>query len=282
MKNFLKYLFVLLYFGINAQTNKVSNILEVSDKMFATLNFPSKVESIKISFPDIISSEIRDNNIFLQFLTSNVKIKGNMLVKTIDGSYYSFIVEYKENPSKLNYFFDSSEVLRANYQSKGKELKADNKYNSLQGNIYDDISKRIVSKKGYIKNRNVVISKKMSLIFKGIYCDDTKMYFLFHIGNLSKIPYDVENYKFEIVSNEKKATAIQSQAITPIHIYNELNNITPKSNNIMVFTFEKFTIDESKDFAFSLTEKGGDRNPTYFVKADHILNANQLNTINEK
>jgi len=278
MKNVPKLLLIFLYLSISAQ---VKNILEVSDKMFATLNFPSKVESIKISFPDIISSEVKDDNIFLQFLMSNIKVKGNMLVKTIDGNYYSFIVEYKENPSTLNYFFDSSEVLEANYHSRSRNSR-ENKSSNSQKNIYDEISQRIVNMKGYIKNRNVVISKKMSLIFKGIYCDDTKMYFLFHIGNLSKIPYDIESYKFEIVNNENKSTAIQSQTIIPINIYNEMNNIKPKSDNVLVFTFEKFTIDESKDFAFSLIEKGGDRNLTYFIKANHILNANQLNIYNEK
>jgi len=278
MKNIFKLLFIFLCIMINSQ---VKNMLEVSDKMFATLNFPSKVESIKISFPDIISSEFKDENIFLQFLTSNVKVKGNMLVKTIDGNYYSFIVEYKETPKTLNYFFDSSKILEGNNLFQGRESK-ENKTNNSQKNIYDEISQRIINMKGYIKNRNVIISKKMSIIFKGVYCDNTKMYFLFHVGNLSKIPYDVENYKFEIVNNENKATAIQSQTIIPIHIYNKLSNINPKTDNILVFTFDRFTIDESKDFGFSLTEKGGDRNLTYFIKANDILNANQLNISNEK
>lgn len=236
------------------------SVVKANDGMFISINFPSKIEHFKSSQPDLIEVENKEENLFIQYLSENPNIKpSNILVKTIDGHYYSIIVEYEKEPKELNYFFNQSHSIQQLGGAKSKPMSTD------KGIDLEKISKDIISKGGYINNRNIVINKRIEVIHKGIYFEKGKMFFLFHINNNSNIPFDVENISFEILPLNENSMIHQPKQITPIYIHNDMQVIAPKSKNKIVFAFDTFTMSDDKKLRFTINEKGGDRNIIYEV-----------------
>lgn len=298
----------LLFFSFLANAQKE---IAVSTDKFITLNFPSKIESSRISIPDLISMETKDDNLFLQYLTTEgVEKSGNLLIKTIDGYYYSFIIKYEDNPRNLNYFFDiydslrktappkpGSDAININDQ-KEKIITKDNvvavlkdqnvlskvkdavktKGRSLETVVapltgIEKVAAEIVDTKGYLRHRNIVKTKNVEVINKGVYYDSNKLYFYFQFNNTSNIPYDIESYKFEVVNVDSEGASTQSQIVYPVSIYNKVYKIDAKSKNDVVFVFERFTIDENKTFNVTLQERNGDRVMNYSINSSTLLEA---------
>lgn len=246
---------------------------------FVSVNFPANIEHIKSSMPDVIDVQQQQDNIFIQYLTDRgIDKPANILVKTFDGYYYSLIVNYDENPKQLNYFFTQQNSLHKITPVVDNSLSTNKKNIPQQnrgGSEFDNISENIVSKGGYIKIRNIVKNKKMEMIHKGVYFEKNKLFFHFLMKNQSHIPFEVESYVFEVITIENDRSSSQSQLMTPTHIFNRLQTITPKSENDIVFVLDLFTISENKKLQITINEKGGDRTLIYEV-APKILSETRI------
>lgn len=266
----LIYAFIGLFLWTLASSQKK---IPVSADTFVSINFPTSVESAKISIPDLVDVQTSEDNVFLQYLTSDeaeTDKKGNMLVKTVDGYYYSFLIDYSAStPVELNYFINIVDALRRSSPIKKtlsdeKKIAADSKSTVKAQTVFSEISEKIVKNGGFIKSRNIIFNKKMSLILRGIYNDDSKLYFLFFVNNSSNIPYNVESYKFEILSTNDNESGV-SQTVLPIDSYNKEILLKPNTENKMVFVFDQFTITDGKKLTLTVNEKKGDRSLIYDI-----------------
>lgn len=276
----MKYLTILalVYTSILYGQKKIT----ASSDLFVSLNFPTNVETAKISIPDLIDVQTSEDNVYLQYLTSDsteTSKTGNMLVKTVDGYYYSFLINYSEKPEPLNYFIEVKEALKRVTPkeiptSQGGTKKATPTLMSTDSELIKN-AKDIVINGGYIKARNIIFQKKMELIHRGIYAEDKKLYFLFFINNKSSIPFNVESYKFEIVSTNDNEAGV-SQTVLPIEIYNKENIFSPNTENKMVFIFDQFTISDGKKLVLTINEKKGDRSLIYDIDPKILSSARPI------
>lgn len=271
MKNLIKILAITLPYFFFGQKK-----IDATSHLFVSINFPANIEHTKVSMPDILDVQTQQDNLFLQYLKEDVENPINILVKTFDGYYYSLLVNYEKTPKILNYFFTPQEslhkVVPTNYPPSTVPVVG-NKGSS----DFDIISQDILKAGGYIKNRNIIINKKMELIHRGIYFQNKNSYFLFELNNNSNIPFEIENYIFEIITIEDDKSSHQARSVAPTHIYNKLKRIEAKTRNKLIFVLEPFTISDNKKLRVTIAEKGGERNLVYEISPKTLAETKILN-----
>lgn len=275
--------FILPFMAVS----QVLDTIRVPSDKFIMLHFPAKIEfkQISASIDDKIGIKMEAENIFLQFVDKKVP-ETNIMIKTIDGNFYSFIMKYDEDPKKLNYFFSTADALNSEGSKKTKSVdpvidvsskKNKGKSNKEVTEISGDIGTNLLNEKGYLKSRNVITKKNIKTVLKGIYTNEDKMYFLFNIKNTGNIVYDIDMFSF-FVSNQKnmESSTEQSTEVYPISIENKFYSLKAEDKNIL-FVFKKFTIDEDKILKFEIVEKNGDRSITFPILPTQIDSARKIN-----
>ena len=111
--------FILPFMAVS----QVLDTIRVPSDKFIMLHFPAKIEfkQISASIEDKIGIKMEAENIFLQFVDKKVP-ETNIMIKTIDGNFYSFIMKYDEDPKKLNYFFSTADALNSEGAKKTKSV----------------------------------------------------------------------------------------------------------------------------------------------------------------
>lgn len=279
----------LIGFCTNAQQT-----IHINDDMFVMLNFPSKIEFNRVSAAteELLGIKEENDNLFIQSLVSDLP-KSNITVKTIDGRYYSLILEYKENiPTiELNKFISIKDAV--NNESldldKKTEIKKE-KVNSIDipkevkkptKSELKDLNLTIIDKvfydNGFIKSRNGVEKQKIKLELKGVYINQDKLYFLIGLRNKSNITYNIQSFLFSIVNKQsKKNVSEQTIEIEPIETKNKIETLGVNKEEVLVFTFDKFTIDEKKMFKIEIFEDKGERSLQFNITSDIITSAKTI------
>lgn len=268
--NKLVLIFVLFSFTLSAQ---VIDTIQVPLDKFIMLNFPSKIEfkQISSSINDKIALKQEDNNLFLQFLTPNVP-ETNIVIKTMDGNFFSYILVFGKNPKKLNYFLSLSNAINAPATSPNSPIKE-----NVSKKSHSDVTSQVLAESGYLKSRNITSNQGIKVVLKGIYAKDDKMYFLFNLKNSSNIVYDIKSFDFSISAQKTNSSSAElSEEITPILVKDPFYSLNKENKNI-VFVFKKFTIDHDKILKFEMIEKNGDRNISFTIMPSQIDETRTIN-----
>lgn len=231
--------------------------------------------------------------------------ESNLLITTENGNVFSFIIKYKKEIGKLNYFIGDSLAIgntNGNIQvtddASGREIQ---KIHQAMGKIsspvrvndfetspgqdthaivnvltseYEENCKKEIDKEPYFL-RFYNSSNKVFLKLKNIVYKDNNMYFSIVIENDSNLDYDVENISFYISArNKSKKTSTQRIVYEPVYIYQEPSRIDTFSRAETVYVFKKFSINKEKLLVVSLTENKGERNIYLEIPNLNINNPN--------
>ena len=141
----------------------------------------------------------------------------------------------------------------------------------------DKIGELISKKSGYIKNRNSVYYKGIIAMFKGVYTNDNKIYFLFDIKNTSNLDYDIESVFFNTspVGKRKENLELEERNFAPIWD-NKVTVIKKKSSQKLVYAFDKFTLNDEKVLNATLRENDGEREVNIVVTPNQISEADYI------
>ena len=292
MKKILSFILFIFSYFLQAQTVKNLEIY-YSDNLVVQLVFPKTVSDYKVSNENI-EVENTDKNITIQGLSREdlEGKKNNLIIQTDDGLYYSIILIYKEDLDNVFYMINQNQAvnstnvipvtgnetkIESKVESKNstKNPKQNNQEISQNFSLQQIATNMAINEKGYIHSRNIVENKGISIALKGIYSYDSKIYILFHLGNTTNIEYEIENYAFLTNSKIKKGKKVQAEesAFNPIYLTDDMKKILPQTQKKLVVVFDKFTINDDKDFVFLLNEKNGERSLDYSIKADMISKA---------
>ena len=290
----MKKIAILFLFFIGIFTNAQQTIY-VNDDMFVMLNFPSKVEFSRVSASteELLGIKEENDNLFIQSLVDDLP-KSNITVKTVDGRYYSLILEYKKDiPTEdLNKFITIKEAINntsvtdqptdIKKQVKKvdlipvKEEKKPTKSELKNDSIYTIIDK-VYYDNGFIKSRNGFEKQKIRLELKGVYINNDKLYFLIGLRNRSNITYNIQSYLFSIVNKQsKKNVSKQVINIDPIETKNKIDILGVNQDENLVFVFDKFTIDDKKMFKIEIFEDKGERSLEFNITSDIITSAKSI------
>jgi len=271
----------------NDHTKVISNdrvipsyYLEVTYDKTVHLIFPSSISYIDLGSSNIIAGKAdgAENVVRVKAAVKGFKEETNFSVITDEGSFYSFIVNYSENPSKLN-------IEMKDFIHDGKLVNRPN--NSMEiylSELGDESPKSIQLAMAEIyrssrKTVKHVKSKQFGIeyLLRGIFSHNGMLYLHTEIKNTSDIPFDLDFIVFKIVDKKvAKRTAIQETIIKPVRAYNFVTSVPGKSSERTVFTFETFTIPDKKQLVVELCEKKGGRHQRFVIKNGDLAKAKTI------
>lgn len=260
------------------ESNVISSYcLDVTYDKTVHLIFPSGIAYIDLGSPNIIAgkAEGAENIVRVKAAVKDFKEETNFSVITDEGSFYSFIVNYSDNPEKLN--IEMKDFLHA--EKLGNQLE-----NSIEvhlselGNESPKTVQMVMEKiyKTSRKKNKLTESNQFGVEFslRGIFCYNDLLFFHTEIKNTSDIPFDVDFLVFKIVDKKVvKRTAIQETIIEPVRAYNYVTSVKGKESESTVFAFQKFTIPDKKQLVVELFEKNGGRHQRFIVKNGDLAKA---------
>jgi conjugative transposon TraN protein len=257
-----------------------SYYLEVTYDKTVHLIFPSAISYIDLGSSSIIAgkAESAENVVRVKAAVKDFQEETNFSVITDEGSFYSFIVNYSENPSKLNvemkdFIHDGKRVNRPN---NSMEIYLSELGNESPKTIQLAMEKIYKTNRKKVKHVN---SNQFGIEFllRGIFSHNGLLYLHTEIKNTTDIPYDIDFIVFKIVDKKvAKRTAIQETIIKPVRAYNHMTWVSGKTSECTVFAFEKFTIPDKKQLVVELFEKNGGRHQRFVIKNGDLTKARTI------
>jgi conjugative transposon TraN protein len=274
-------------FGQNDHTKVISKdrvipsyYLEVTYDKTVHLILPSAISYIDLGSSNIIAgkAEGAENVLRVKAAVKDFKEETNFSVITDEGSFYSFIVGYAENPSKLN-------IEMKDFIHDGKLVNRPN--NSMEiylSELGDESPKTIqlAMEKIYKTNRKKVSSVKskqfgIEYLLRGIFSHNGMLYLHTQIENTTDIPFEIDFIVFKIVDKKvAKRTAIQETVFKPVRAYNYMTCVSGRTSECTVFAFEKFTIPDKKQLVVEMFEKNGGRYQKFIIKNRDLVKARAI------
>ncbi|WP_447642615.1 MULTISPECIES: conjugative transposon protein TraN [Chitinophagaceae] len=238
------------------------NALFVCVDKTTNLLFPYAIRKVDRGNQDIIVQVDPTVDTLLQIKAAKADFKEtNLTVVTAEGKFYSFIVNYLDNPYNLNYRFSGSR-------------KAEQGQVSSPVGIEDASEKAVTARANLHKK---AASGKMTLRLNGVYIDQDILYLRLAIANHSGIDYDTELLRFFIRDKKRgKRTASQETEIQARYIKGNTEQIKHKTTEQLVVAVPKFTIPDGKYLCIQLMEKNGGRNMEIHLKGKSLLKAKLL------
>jgi conjugative transposon TraN protein len=217
---------------VHAQTK-----LNITTDKTTSLVFPFAIKHVDRGTASVLAQQVKDAPTILLIKAAEKDFtETNLSVVTDDGSVYSFTVCYNSQPASWVYYLPVNKTRTI----------------TSYANAVLDNQKTM---KG-IKDKKY----NMKSAIKGIYIKDDVIYYQLHIENNGPVDYDIDLLRFYIKDKRRsKRTAVQENEQKPLYVAGNTSKVKARSNLVMVFALEKFTIPDKKYLAIRIMEKNGGR-----------------------
>lgn len=252
---FLTLIKLQVFAQISLSTENISMIkpyhLAVTYNKTTNLVFPYAIKSVDRGSKDILVQKAKDVENILQVKAGKRSFEEtNLTVITAEGKLYSYIVNYTDNPTVLNFRFpivgeDEKDAFFSGDQPNEAEMQSDaEKVRKADKNIRG------------IKDKQFGIKLQLD----GLFIKGGVMYYRLRLQNRSNINYDIEQLRFFIRDQKKsKRTAAQELEVLPLYIQGDTSAVPGNSEHVFVYAVPKFTIPDQKYLTIQLMEKNGGR-----------------------
>jgi len=233
------------------------------------LIFPYAIKSVDKGSKDVLVQIAKGVENILQVKAAKQGFtETNLSVVTAEGKFYSYILNYLENPPALNIKVGSN----INYPKTDAlfSYKTDNEARTY------DITEQIAAKKPVISGLS---DKQFDVKFSmdGLYIKNDKLYFQLSVENNSGVDYGIQALRFYIKDKTKsKRTASQEIEQLPVEYTGNVEIVRGKSKQVIVMAMDRFTIPDSKILYVELMEANGGRNLGFKVKNKNIVAAKNI------
>ncbi|HEA30717.1 MAG TPA: DUF4138 domain-containing protein [Leeuwenhoekiella sp.] len=277
MKNLLLIsIFLSITALTKAQTPITLDTIYANDQKNVALFFPEPIRQGITGSDNFVFTYNREEEQYFGLLQAKPGKESNLLVVNRNGSVFSYIVKYKEQLDRLNYFIPKSKSIGNEkpivvdsakvYKSKiklGNEVYYYQKFCSF----LLDRKQRI----GRIKklNEGIVLSVE-NIVF-----DKEELYFVIQIENKSTLDYDLNFLNLSVETRKKgKKKSLQRLYQEPVFTYNLPSKVAENETERLVYVLPKFSISNDRRAVLELNEKNGERNLKLKISHRFINNPN--------
>jgi conjugative transposon TraN protein len=255
--------FLFINLTMNSQTNLIpisnSDTLFVSDIKTTHLLFEENVKYIDIGSPyfiaDTLQKMIRIKHTG-KGLTDIKSLETNLTIISEKGNYYSMFLGFNRFSPDLNYEVKPSEQIIPSYkEAERNKVEKTNNITSVCGVIQNlDSNVRIKSRS----------ENNLEIKVSGIYYVDEKIALKLVLTNASGVDFDIDQILFRAKLNKKFSAdyIYQERIIPPLSHCNTGFEIKGNSNQVMIFLFDKFMINNNEKFYIDVFEQNGGRSAT--------------------
>ena len=258
------------------QTNTVLDTIYANDTKNVALFFPEPIRQGITGSDNFVFTYNREKEQYFGLLQAKPGKESNLLVVNRNGSIFSYIVRYKKQLSKLNYFISLSNSIGNEKPIKVDSILAESSEERVDNRTY--YYQKFCS---YLLNRNQRIGriKKRNegivLSVENIVFDKEELYFVIQIENNSTLDYDLNFLKLSVETRQKgKKKSLQRLYQEPIFKHNMPSKITENETVRFVYVLPKFSLSIDRRAIFELHEKDGERNIELKISHSYINNPN--------
>lgn len=276
MRTFILIFTVLISAFAKAQTDTVLDTIYANDTKNVALFFPEPIRQGITGSDNFVFTYNREKEQYFGLLQAKPGKESNLLVVNRNGSIFSYIVSYKKQLSKLNYFIPLSNSIGNEKPIVTDSIQAETSEKSIDNSTY--YYHKFCS---YLLNRNQRIGriKKRNegivLSVKNIVFDKEELYFVIQIENNSTLDYDLNFLNLSIETRQKgKKKSLQSLYQKPIYKHNLPSKIVEGKMIRFVYVLSKFSLSNDRRAILELNEKDGERNIELKISHRYINNPN--------
>ncbi|KKK97353.1 hypothetical protein LCGC14_2653610 [marine sediment metagenome] len=267
---------VLSFAFAKAQTTTILDTIYANDTKNVALFFPEPIRQGITGSDNFVFTYNREKEQYFGLLQAKPGKESNLLVVNRNGSIFSYIVRYKKQLSKLNYFISLSNSIGNEKPIKVDSILAESSEERVDNRTY--YYQKFCS---YLLNRNQRIGriKKRNegivLSVENIVFDKEELYFVIQIENNSTLDYDLNFLKLSIETRQKgRKKSLQRLYQEPIFKHNMPSKITENETVRFVYVLPKFSLSIDRRAIFELHEKDGERNIELKISHSYINNPN--------
>ena len=277
MKNYLLTTVALLVLiSTSAQTQEKLDTIYANDNKNVALFFPEAISQGITGAEHFVFTYNREKQQHFGLLQAKPGKESNLLVIGSNGSVFSYILKYKKQLSRLNYFISGSESIGKEKPVAIDSTQASNPQKDLSNNAdyYRRFCSYLISKKeriGRIKKRK----HRIILSVENIVFNKEQLYFVIEIENKSSLDYDLNFLKLANETRKKgKKKSLQRLYQDPVFSYNLPAKIGKNQTAKLVLVLPKFSLSKERRAILELNEKDGERNLKLKIPHRFINNPN--------
>lgn len=259
-----------------AQKTEILDTIYANDTKNVALFFPEPIRQGIIGSENFVFTYNREKEQYFGLLQAKPGDESNLLVINRNGTIFSYIVKYKEELSKLNYFISFSKNIGNEIPRIKDSIIAEGSQSVIDNNTfyYQKFCTYLLERErffGYFTKRK----NRIILSIENIVYDKEQLYFVIQIKNNSTLDYDLNFLNIAIETRQKgKRKSLQRLYLKPIFKYNTPSKIVENELVKFVYVMPKFSISNDRRVILDLNEKDGERNIELKISHKFINNPN--------
>lgn len=261
---------------VKAQTDAVLDTIYANDTKNVALFFPEPIRQGITGSDNFVFTYNREKEQYFGLLQAKPGKESNLLVVNRNGAIFSYIVRYKKQLSKLNYFIPLSNSIGNEKPILTDSIRVVTSEKNIDNRTY--YYQKFCS---YLLNRNQRIGriKKRTqgivLTVKNVVFDKEELYFVIQIENNSTMDYDLNFLNLSIETRQKgKKKSLQSLYQEPIYKHLLPSKIVEGKMVRLVYVLPKFSLSSDRRAILELNENDGERNIKLNISHRYINNPN--------
>ena len=276
MKAIILITSLFLFALAQAQTHTALDTIYANDTKNVALFFPEPIRQGITGSDNFVFTYNREKEQYFGLLQAKPGKESNLLVINRNGSIFSYIVRYKKQLSKLNYFIPVSNsignekpIVTDSIQVVTSEKNIDNRTYYYQKFCSYLLNRN--QRVGRIKKRNQdIVLKVENVVF-----DKEELYFVIQIENNSSMDYDLNFLNLSIETRQTgKKKSLQSLYQEPIYKHYLPSKIAEGKMVRFVYVMPKFSLSDDRRAILELNENDGERNIKLNISHRYINNPN--------
>ncbi|MFH6602596.1 DUF4138 domain-containing protein [Maribacter algicola] len=276
MRTLFLILISLISAFAKAQTSTVLDTIYANDTKNVALFFPEPIRQGITGSDKFVFTYNREKEQYFGLLQAKPGKESNLLVVNRNGAIFSYIVRYKKQLSKLNYFIPLSNSIGNEKPIEIDSIQVVTSEKNIDNRTY--YYQKFCS---YLLNRNQRIGriKKRTqgivLNVENVVFDKEELYFVIQIENNSTLDYDLNFLNLSIETRQKgKKKSLQSLYQEPIYKQHLPSKIAEGKMVRFVYVMPKFSLSDDRRAILELNEKDGERNIKLNMSHRYINNPN--------
>jgi hypothetical protein len=276
MRPILFILSVLISTFVEAQATEILDTIYANDRKNVALFFPEPIRQGITGSENFVFTYNREKEQYFGLLQAKPGKESNLLVINRNGSIFSYIVRYKAQLSKLNYFVPLSHSIGNEKPNEVDSIQTETSEKNIDNDTYyyQKFCSYLLDRKqhfGYFTKRN----SRVILSLENIVFDKEELYFVIQIRNNSTLDYDLNFLNLSVETRQKgKRKSLQRLYKEPIFKHNLPTKIVVDETVRFIYVMPKFSLSNDRRVILELNEKNGERNIELKVSHKYINNPN--------
>ncbi len=273
MKNSILLMGVILAgsFNIEAQNPTALDTIFANDQKNVALFFPTPIRQGIVGSSDFVFTYNREKEQYFGLLQAKPGKASNLLVINTNGSIFSYILSYREQLEKLNYFVPQKESIgyeQPKYSESSDSTKVANLFTDKTF-YYERFCSYLLMRKQRIgsiqKRKDGIVLNLENIVF-----DKEELYFV-----IKSLDYDLNFLDISVQTRKQgRKKSIQRISQAPNFTYDVPAKVAENEIKRMIYVLPKFSLGKDKMVVLELNERNGERNLKLKLSNRYINNPN--------